>query len=524
MKYNKIIYTVLIAAALGATGCSKQKFEINSNPDDVTEAAITPSLLLPAAQQATATLMVNDFWFLEWWMGHGARSGSYQTLNDEETYKFTNDFKAGNWNALYANARNYHIMVQKAAAAGQDLYQAIGRIMRSHNFQMLVDIYNNIPYSEAFQTTDIPQPKYDKAIDVYKGILADLDAAKALLETGAVDAPANPDIATADFMFQGNVTRWLQFLNTLRLRVLVHLHNGITTTSVAPGINVAAEIAKVGPEGYLGAGQTAQIQPGFSGTKPTPYYRFYVTSEAGTTSQRDHLRASDYAIRYYAYDGDPRREKFYVHPGGVTANAKGLPFGTPAAAGVPTGDQLSTIRGTGYIPNGSASRAWILTSVESLFLQAEARQRNIITSGPSAFTLLTAAIRESFVWLGLTSAQADTYIANNAGYPDVDYNAPSIVPGQPGGGLFTILQQKWFALNMINPLEIWNDWRRTDIVYGLAGTFDAGPTISVDPGHDARGIPKRLFYPQNEYNYNAANVLNEGTINVWTNKIFWDLN
>ena len=520
MKYNKIIYTVLVAAVLGATGCSKEKFSINSNPDDVTEAAITPSLLLPAAQQATALLMVNDFWFLSWWMGHGARSGSYQTLNDEETYKFSNDFKVGNWNALYANARNYHIMVTKASALGQDLYNAIGRIMRSHNFQMLVDLYNNIPYSEAFQTTDIPQPKYDKGIDVYKGILADLDAAKALLETGATDPASNPDVAVADFMFQGNVTRWLQFLNTLRLRCLVHLHNGITTNTVVAGINVAAEMAKIGPEGFLGAGQSAHIQPGFSGTKPTPYWRVFVTSEAGTTSQRDFLRASDYAIRYYAYDGDPRRERFYVHPAG---GAKGIIFGTPSGGAVPLGDALSTIRGLGYVPNGAASRAWILTSVESLFLQAEARQRGFLTTGPSASALLTSAIRESFVWLGLTSAQADTYIANNAGYPDVDYFAPSIVAGEPGGGLFTIVQQKWFALNMINSLEIYTDWRRTDIKYGAAGTFDAGPTISVDPGA-ASSIPKRLLYPQNEYNYNAPNVLAEGTINVFTSKIFWDLN
>ncbi|HEY6502467.1 MAG TPA: SusD/RagB family nutrient-binding outer membrane lipoprotein, partial [Chitinophagaceae bacterium] len=470
-----------------------------------------------------------EFWFLDWWMGHGARSGSYQSLNEEETYKFTNDFHVGIWNQLYANANNYNLMVNKAKELGSGTYEAIGRIMKSHNFQMLTDIYGNIPYSEAFKGTEVPTPKYDKAVDVYKGIFADLDAAIVLLEDAVATDPAkNPDIAVADLVFQGNTTMWIQFANTLRLRMLVHLYNGMATQTVAPGIDVAAQVAKITANGagFLGAGQSAHLNPGFTGTKPNPYYRFYHTNEAGSSSQRDHLRASEYAIDYYAWDGDPRASRFYVAPAG---GHKGIPFGTPAGVGVPTGDQLSNIRGTGLIPNGAASRAWILTSVESLFLQAEARQRGILTTGSTAQALMTAAVQESFVWLkvGTTDAlsitAANTYMTANGGYPDVDYTAPSLGAGLPPGGLFTILSQKWFALNMIAPYELWADWRRTGVVYGAGGLFDPGPTISVDP-NAGTVIPVRLFYPQNEYNYNAANVAAEGTINVYTGRVFWDLN
>ncbi len=308
---------------------------------------------------------------------------------------------------------------------------------------------------------------------------------------------------------------WKKYANTLRLRMLIHLHNGITSTTVAPGINVATEMAKITADGFLMEGQSAQIQPGFSGTKPNPYYRFYVTSEAGTTSQRDHLRANDYAINYYAVDGDPRRERFYVHPaGGARGSIFGLPSGAPGSF---IGSDLSTVRGPGLIPDGAASRAWLFTATESLLLQAEARQRGFLTSGPTAVDLYLRAIKESFNWLGLSVAQADAYIAWNAGFPDVDITAP-------GGGLYTIISQKWFSLNMINELEVWTDWRRTDIVYGVGGGFPPGPPKSVDANAHPNGIPRRLLYPQNEYNYNAANVGAEGTINVWTNKIFWDLN
>jgi hypothetical protein len=165
--------------------------------------------------------------------------------------------------------------------------------------------------------------------------------------------------------------------------------------------------------------------------------------------------------------------------------------------------------------------------VESLFLQAEARQRGFLTTGPTAQALYTSAVQESFVWLGLTATDANNYLAFNATYPDVDYTAPSLDPADPkayGGGIFTILSQKWFALNGIAPYEIWTDYRRSDVTYGYAVGYTAGPTLSVDPGRTSTVIPRRLFYPQNEYNYNAKNVGAEGTINVFTGKMFWDLN
>ncbi len=515
MKLKVFIYSTISAALLFSAGCSKQKFDINKNPNDVTDASVTPSVLLPGAQQGIATNLASEYWFLGWWMGHGARSGSYQTFNEEETYKFTNDFHVGIWNGLYYNANIYDLMIKRASASGAGTYEAIARTMKAMDMQMLVDIYNNVPYSDAFQGTAVPTPKYDKGIDIYKSLFNELDIALTKLNDVALTDPAkNPDIASADLMYGGNITSWKKFINTLRLRFIIHLHNGITSTSVVPGIDIAAQVAKITTDGFMGQGQTADINPGFSSSKPQPYYRFWNTNESGSSSQRDWARASDYAIGYYTYNGDLRINRFYVAPSG---GHKGIVFGTPSGTGVLTGAELSTVRGPGLSPQGAASRAWILTGVESLFLQAEARQRGIITGGPTAASLLTAAVRESFVKLGLTSTQADTYITGNAGYPDVDINAP-------GGGLFTILSQKWFALNTFNELEVWTDWRRTDIVYGAAVGYTAGPTLSVDPGRTSNIIPKRLLYPQSEYNYNAANVGGEGTLSVFTNKIFWDLN
>ncbi|MBN8879509.1 MAG: SusD/RagB family nutrient-binding outer membrane lipoprotein [Sphingobacteriales bacterium] len=522
MKSGRIIYIACLITLLGVAACSKNKFDINSNPDDVTDGSVTATVLLPAAQQETSRLLVADFWVLNWWMGYGARSGSYQTRNEEETYQFTNNFKMEIWNDLYRNATNYNLVINRANEAGEGFFEAVGRIMKSHNFQLLVDIYGNIPYTEAFRGTAASTPKYDTGIDIYKSIFAELDKAIGILQDNdAISQARNPEMRTADLVFRGNATNWIRFANTLRLRMLVHLLNGTTTTTTAPGIDINEQIAKITTDGFLNEGQSAHLNPGFSGTKPNPYYRYYHTNESGTGAQNDFLRGSEYAISYYDANGDPRLDRFYVAP---ASGHRGIRFGTPSGDPTLEGNFLSTIRGVGLIPEGAASRAWIMTSVESLFLQAEARERGILTTGPSAEELLTRAVTESFVWLGLTQADADEYLLFNEGYPDVDYHAPSIRPGQPGGGIYTILSQKWFALNSIAPYEIWTDYRRTGITYGTAVGYVSGPTLSVDPNRTATSIPVRLFYPQSEYNYNAANVNAEGTINVFNNRIFWDLN
>ena len=125
----------------------------------------------------------------------------------------------------------------------------------------------------------------------------------------------------------------------------------------------------------------------------------------------------------------------------------------------------------------------------------------------------------------------------------MDYTAGPIAAGGPSGGIFTILSQKWFALNATNTLEVWTDWRRVPysevatkvltnntaapsdkFVYGDGAGYTPGPARSVSPQiQPGDNIPVRYLYPQTEYNYNTANVAAEGTITRYS-RIFWDLN
>jgi hypothetical protein len=558
MKLKKIIYLIPLAAIVVATGCRKSQFNINQNTNNPTDSTVTYDVVLPAALHASGTIQANQWGTIQNWMGFWARSGTYAPNVTEETYQITTAFGNGIWNNCYDNIYDYQIIQTKAAKAGADFYQGIARIMKAWNYQILVDVYGNVPYFEAGRGSGEPTPAYDKGVDIYKDLLRQIDTGMALIR-GSNPTASNADKAiwTNDIMFGDPVAgvlanvptmkmKWARFGNSLKLRLLIHAY-------AVPAIDKAAEIAKIEafriPDepagvvaGYLGVGEDAQVQPGYKSDKPNPFYNNYYRTVTNTaTANNVYYRANAWGVDYYIWDGDPRRTRFYeAGNNGLVGVAYGLPPVNANAAA-----NLAGI-GPGLYKTNTAPQL-IFSAAESFFLQAEARFRNWITSGPTTKTLLEQGIIESMRYMGVANpaTAAATYWTGNAGYPDVDITAPALHAGTAPGGLFTILSQKWFALNGINSLEVWTDYRRvpysevasvvwnsgvtqpapTDhFVYGDGGDYDPGPPISVSPQNTSTKIPVRYLYPQTEYNYNPANVGAEGTINQFTSRIFWDLN
>ncbi len=148
----------------------------------------------------------------------------------------------------------------------------------------------------------------------------------------------------------------------------------------------------------------------------------------------------------------------------------------------------------------------LMTDFESLFLQAEAVQRGLITG--SGKELYESAVTRSIIYMGGpegTAAGAATYLAQS-GNPQISFDS-SI------DKIKTIITQKWVALNGISPLPIWTDYRRTGYPDFIHFTEDAAK-LNETP-------PVRLLYPQSEINVNNDNVNAQGAINAFTSKIFW---
>jgi len=536
MKMKKISKLLVLAIVLmvGIISCKKDSFNINQNPNQATDSTIVYNLILPAAQNNTARVVARNWGWLQNWLGYWARSGTYAPSVQEETYNLTASFQQGIWTALYDNLYDYESMAKSAKKSDAGFYVGIARIMKAHDYAILIDIYNNVPYSEALKGSGNITPKYDKGVDIYKDLLRQIDTAITEITSADLSLAQYKTLTGDDIMFAGDPVRWAQFGNTLKLRILTKCMNGGlepnstgtvgTAPTYVPGIDLPAEFAAIVAEGSGFLTEDADVQPGYQDDKGNPFYNSYVADNAGVaTANSVYYKANSYAIGYYSVDNDPRLGSLYTP---VNGGYRGVPYGTPSDAA----NAAATLSGIGVGLTGTDATGpqLLFSAAESYFLQAECMNRGFLAGDPKQ--TLADGILASFLSLGAGTAQDVTdYLDYNVDYPDVDYDASEAVPDGAVGGLYTIISQKWFALNGIAPWEVWSDYRRIDMspsvnhfVYGASAGYDPGPPISVYPQNTATEIPVRLLYPQTEVLYNATNLSGEGTITS-SSHVFWDL-
>ncbi len=555
MKYRKIaLLFVAVTFLLGLYSCKKDSFNINQDPNNATDSTVAYNVILPAALNNTARVVSRNWAWLQNYLGYWARSGTYAPNTEEETYEITTNFQAGIWSGMYDNLYDYQVMENGANKAGASFYEGIAKIMKAHNYGILVSIYNNVPYSEALKGASIKTPKYDDGLSIYKDLLRQLDVAIELIKNAdESETGPNANVLTDDIMFgtqlfpstsmEEQKVRWVQFANTLKLRILTKFMNGGlesntagtvgTPASYVPGVDLQAEFALIQAEGTGFLDFDAEVQPGYLSDKGNPFYNLYVADDAGSaTSGSVYYKANSYAVGsidgttpgYYGYNFDPR--KFLLYSANASNKYKGVDYGAPSS----TDNAASMLSGIGSgLYRGVDQPQWILTAAESYFLQAECMNREFL-AGDAAATL-NSGIAASIISLGGDAVDVDDYIVGNEGYPDVDYIATEIFADGATGGLFTIISQKWFALNGIAPFEVWSDYRRIDIsssvnhfVYGGPVEYLDGPAISVSPANTRTEIPVRLLYPQGEYLYNPVNVGAQPSAGSYPfSHIFWDL-
>jgi hypothetical protein len=481
---------LIICVVIGAFGsCKKQLLDINTDPNNPTTASASPGLVLSNALNTTAGIYNNStngnnyFVWAGLWLGHIAYSGNYAIATENISYNLTNSFAAGTWDNLYDNNEDYDFVEKKGVESGNNFYRAIGMFMKAYNFQTLVDLYNNVPYTEALQGTKNSSPKYDNGKDIYVDLGKKMDTAIALFK-----ASGNTTI-TGDIMFDGDADKWTTFANTVKLRFLLRQSevNGAAAKSQAAAIS----------GGFLT--ENATVNPGYlnSAGKMNPFWGANV-NVSGTYTQTLY-RGGAFAIQFYKNNNDPRLAKFYT-PNGSGQYAGNL-FGDQ---GVPN-SQTSGI-GPGVLKSYNQP-AVIMLAAESYFLQAEAVLRGWISvSGETAQSLYEKGVTASFAYLGLTAAQAQTYYSQ-AGNKNTTWSATSGFQEQ----LALIIRQKWAAETWINEFEPFNDYRRLHL--------PADIPLSTSPF--STGIfPARLMYPQREISVNGASVSAQGNITPGT-KVWW---
>lgn len=492
--FKFIIFASLLS--VGLVGC-KRELDINKNPNTVTESNITPALILPNALHNVGAQTSLGYGWLSNWIGHWSPSGSYNPNTEESTYNITSSFQETKWANVYNALFDLDVIEKKATANGEGFYAAIAKITKAHLFQNLVDLYGNIPYTQAFKALEFPSPVYDKAEDIYADLHLKLDTAINMMDTAAV---GNAE-ARVDIVFGGEQDLWIKFANTIKLRLLTRLSE--------VNANPTAELAKItGKGGVLKSGQTAAVNPGYLNdeNKQSPFFATYGLTPSGNQAN-EYYRANAYIINVLRNNNDPRIGYFFKPAASPASPANpyvGNVYGTDPDVNF-SGDRTSNI-GSGLVKSFDQDQ-WIVTSVESMFLEAEAIARGWLPG--NAQTAYENAVKESFTWLGVPSAAtaATTYMTNNASANWANAGATADSKAK------FIVAQKYLALIGVNALEAWNDYRRL----GVPTTVP----LSVNPARGTRIIPVRLIYPSAEFAVNSANVQAQGSIDGQS-KIFWD--
>lgn len=549
----KILFKMLVAAAITTAASSCSSFlDINSNPNQAL--TVAPSAILAQALSVTAANYTGNnpsfnsyaSWVASYWGKTGVVSG----YGEELTYNYSSSYYAGLFANTYDNLNDYNIIQTQGTANGYPYHAAIARIMKAYNFLLLVDEYGDIPYSQALQAGTNVTPTYDKAADIYKDLLVQL--------TGAID-DINKTNATAtatftplavgveDIVFSGNMTKWKQFANSLKLRILLR-ESQTTDATLNASVTQQLVALQTATDGFITADVVAQ--PGYaqSSGQQNPLYNRYAYTAAGTSAtERQYQIPTQYILNQYINNNDPRLTQLYTigarttgtvttpeYIGAVPGQSNAPSFVAPIVASRIRGANAATA--TGGILKGLNAPTAIMLLSEHLFSKAEAETRGLFTGGDAAAKIdYLDGIKASFIYFyraaSVTNAtinastlaasttagaagidQYNTYInaAANATNPLVSYDN-GVVNGTLGKQAI-IIYQKYLALNSVASTEAWDDYRRT--------AQPKLPASSQSQSPRADKLPTRLLYPLGEVSTNAANI--PTGVTQYT-KIFWDV-
>ena len=541
MKYIKIIVFALVT--LVATSCTDDFDEINKNQSGFTADEVSAKYFLTSSQVGLYAPGRYEYWrahliHSDRYAGHVTFGHTSSWWDDGLGYNFSGGYTdaAYGWmSGQFGAIKSFGDFTDVGGEFENQYMYAMSIIMKSLYFQMYTDTFGMIPFSEA-GVDGVLTPVYDAQIDIYKGIIADLDAAMATIGNTDRTGSGIDDAGDNDIYCGGDLQQWKRMANTLKLRIgmralgavgddfaagviaealaapLLDDASGSVTmikdlvvsewaaasygdvwndfgTGGAANWNLGATLVNY-LQDNMDPRLTAYAVPAVGGT--------FVFSSDGSTEYDTRLAFTvatlDAANATYTLDlvGDDTTitldpGQHIGHPtrtnGDIKSFMKYEMFSTPSNA-------VTQKRGTQV----DSYPEIIMTSAESYFLQAEAAVQGL--SGGDAQALLASGIREAMKLWGVSGGDADTYIMSQS--------IADITTGTTDEKLEKIAIQRWLA-DYTDGFEAWAVVKDT----GYPAELAAGVT---DPVIFALGdlngaFPQRLRYgsgAQANPNYAAA--------------------
>lgn len=483
---KKILLT--LSAVLSLLSCSDDITNLNSdtkNPSVVPAEYLFSYAQKELVDQMTSTNVNNNVFrlFVQQW--------TETTYTDESNYDITNRTIPDNhFRSLYRDvlknlAESKKILVAEVYVgstleiANQNAVRtnkiAIIDIYSAYSYSILVDTFGNVPYTEALDIENHPNPKYDDAKTIYKDLISKLTTSVTSMNLSL------GSFGSADIISGGDVAKWKKFANSLRLKLALNLDDIDHTYATAQVISAVTSgvISNSTDNTIL---KYLSVQPN---TNP-----IYVDVVA---SGRDDFIPTSTIINKMNTLSDPRRTSYFSL------------FGTSYVGGTPGSsnafDNFSHIGNQLLQP---AFESILMDYSEVEFLLAEAVERGI-TVGGTATSHYTNGVAASLNYWNVSPAAIATYLAK----PSVAYaTATGLWRQKIGEQAYLSLYNRGF--------EAWTTYRRLDFPV-LTAPADA--VISV--------VPKRYTYPAAEQTLNATNNAAAAAAiggDAMTTKLFWDIN
>ena len=555
MRQSKYITIITMACALFFASCSDEYME-NMNTDPSKAATIDPNAQLTTAQlQTYGDLSMMEIYrnyhyaFTQQLMGCWTTTtyGGRHTLDNNEMSRI--------WTSFYTQSLKNIIDAQYRTAEDAEKVNinSVLRIYRVYLMSIITDTYGDAPFSEAglgFLEGKF-NPKYDKQEDIYNAFFLELEDA-----VNKIDP--TKDKVTGDLIYAGDVTKWQQLANSLRLRFAMRISNVNPTKAQPEFENALAANGGV----ITDASSDALIKYmtiAFSfGQEAYSDYRGNSLSQllfGNDPANNPSYLCSTFFNQLYN-SGDPRTFKISrcYYDGLMSATSpdnrvditqemieKGIDF-SPRDPGAyswepwPTGYD-SDICAELAVNNPSVTATMarevepklannflksdnpgvVMTSAEVKFLMAEATVKKWNVGSVSAEDLYKQGVRAAMDFLtdnygctATTDAEFDAFIQDKGAFGHTDNQK-----------LEAINTQAWI-LHFTNPAECWANVRRSGYPK-LKSPAEYGFGQYLTGGTE---IPVRLCYPvlESSYNkksYNEAIERMGGTDN-WHSLLWWD--
>lgn len=461
-KIYPYIFT-LAALAFGLGSCTKGFDSLNQDPTRPTD--VTPSEIITGVEKTASDIIYNNSVNGNLGMLYAQ---FYAQTQKENSSQYQLDEGSNNvlWN-LYSSPLSNIAEIKRINSVtpdpGAQNENAIVDILSVWIYQVLTDVYGDVPYSEALAGSNNLTPVYNDAAGIYDSLLLKLDASIKDLDS------AKPSFATGEIIYNGDINKWKKLANSLKLRI------GIRMADASP-----AKSKKAVEEAVASGVMTSADDEAKFPYQPTVPDQFPFNEEDGTGIPND-FQVTETLVNFLKETQDPRLT-IYARPATESDEYIGKPYGIGSFEG---GFEGFSYPGTAvYSPTFPG---YIMSYAEVEFALAEAAQRGYKVNGDAA-QFYEAGVKASMTFWGVSDEDADAFLSLN--------------PYQASKWRDVIGTQKWLALYN-QGLQAWFERTRLKFKKPDGSPLFVAPANSLDPS--VKMVPNRLTYPISEQSNNHEN-------------------